>query len=349
MWGRALEVDRGDLSQTYVVREELPEPGPGRLLLSISAFGMSSNNLTYALLGDQLGHWGSFPASAPGRGRVPAWGEATVVAADPDLAPLGSRWVGYLPMATHLSLRAERVGDRLRSVDPWRTGLDVLYRDLSPQEEVPERRSRHVAMLPYVPPATLFREHARAGRARRVVFTGATSKTALCCALLLREVGLRTVGVTAPSRSAAARQSGVYDDVVAYDELEALDQEVESWLVDVAGDPVLLNRVRVQLGKALVRTIGLGASHGVVDGPSEGPAVDDRFNTAAALAALRADLGYDGVDRLMDQAWRSVARWSVDAVAVDEVAGLDAAAAAWRDIVTGSTTTLRTPVIVPNP
>lgn len=69
-----LEVDRErPLSDTRVVSENLPEPGPGQVTLDVEAFGLSSNNISYALLGDLLGHWRPFPAA--GRwGRAPAWG-----------------------------------------------------------------------------------------------------------------------------------------------------------------------------------------------------------------------------------------------------------------------------------
>lgn len=51
------------LERTRVAVETLPAPGPGQVLLAVDRFGLSSNNLSYALLGDMLGHWAPFPAA----------------------------------------------------------------------------------------------------------------------------------------------------------------------------------------------------------------------------------------------------------------------------------------------
>ena len=51
----------------------LSEPGPAEVVFGVERFGLSANNVTYALLGDTFGYWDLFPA-ASGWGQIPVWG-----------------------------------------------------------------------------------------------------------------------------------------------------------------------------------------------------------------------------------------------------------------------------------
>ena len=58
-------VARHDLQQCKVIEVELPDatslPEEG-LLVKIDRFAFTANNITYAVLGDQLKYWQLFPA-----------------------------------------------------------------------------------------------------------------------------------------------------------------------------------------------------------------------------------------------------------------------------------------------
>jgi hypothetical protein len=58
------EVRRDDLSATRVLERHPPRPKAGEVTFAVERFGFSANNITYALLGDRLGYWTLFPASA---------------------------------------------------------------------------------------------------------------------------------------------------------------------------------------------------------------------------------------------------------------------------------------------
>ena len=71
---------RDDLASCELVegeslREDLDE---GEAQLRVERFALTTNNVTYAALGEQLGYWRLFPAPE-GWGRIPAWGYARVV------------------------------------------------------------------------------------------------------------------------------------------------------------------------------------------------------------------------------------------------------------------------------
>ena len=53
-------------------------PGQGEVLVAIDRFGLTSNNVSYALSGDMIGYWGLSGRGRLGQGAV--WGCANVVA-----------------------------------------------------------------------------------------------------------------------------------------------------------------------------------------------------------------------------------------------------------------------------
>ena len=51
--------------------DETPSIEPGEALLRVDTFGLTANNVTYAVMGEAMSYWNFFPA-ADGWGRVPA-------------------------------------------------------------------------------------------------------------------------------------------------------------------------------------------------------------------------------------------------------------------------------------
>ena len=106
-----LEMRSDALAETRLTPESL-EPADGQALLRILRFGCTANNVTYWLLGEQLGFARYFPAPA-GWSRVPAWGIAEVTASRTDAVREGERFFGYFPMATDVMLTPFSGQDRL--------------------------------------------------------------------------------------------------------------------------------------------------------------------------------------------------------------------------------------------
>ena len=59
---REMMVRRTDLTQTAINETLVSEPREGEVLLEVDAFAVTANNVTYAVVGDQLGYWNFFPA-----------------------------------------------------------------------------------------------------------------------------------------------------------------------------------------------------------------------------------------------------------------------------------------------
>ena len=83
-------VSRNDLRDTRITNTRLPAPAEGEVLVAIDRFALTSNNVSYAVSGDNVGYWGYFPAD-DGWGKVPVWGCANVIESGCPEVPVGER------------------------------------------------------------------------------------------------------------------------------------------------------------------------------------------------------------------------------------------------------------------
>lgn len=196
---------------------------------------------------------------------MPAWGAATVVAGDPALAPVGARYAGYLPMATHVLMRAEAGPAVLQDVSEERAGMLPMYRELHRVDTDATWREdlldAEVLMLPVYPPAALLDDDLRRAGTRHVVISSASSKTSLAIGRLLRDRGVLVTGLSGKARTQAASSSGAVDQVLSYEDLADLPVREDTTFVDVAGDPAVVRAVHERLGAALSHSIAVGGSH----------------------------------------------------------------------------------------
>src|SRR3954467_6641522 len=71
-------VQRGDLRAFRWAESESKPLDDGEVRLRVDAFALTSNNITYAALGDVMNYWQFFPTGDPATGHVPVWGFASV-------------------------------------------------------------------------------------------------------------------------------------------------------------------------------------------------------------------------------------------------------------------------------
>ena len=75
-------VARNDLQQCRSIETQLPDAATlpdEALLVKVTRFAFTANNITYAVMGDQLKYWSLFPAP-DGFGNIPVWGFGEVIA-----------------------------------------------------------------------------------------------------------------------------------------------------------------------------------------------------------------------------------------------------------------------------
>ena len=123
-------VARDDLQLTKVIGADLPDSNAlpdEALLVKVTRFAFTANNITYAVLGDQLKYWQLFPAPE-GYGNVPVWGFGEVIASKHPAIAEGETLFGYFPMATHLVIEAVDVNKRgLSDGAAHRQGVAPVY------------------------------------------------------------------------------------------------------------------------------------------------------------------------------------------------------------------------------
>src|SRR6478752_3260083 len=125
-------VKRDDLRECRVVESGTPEIEPGQALLRVDSFGLTANNVTYAVFGDAMSYWDFFPA-ADGWGRVPMWGFAEVERSNVENVEPGTRLYGYLPPSSHLVVTPAHADERgFVDGSPHRAALPSAYHSYLP-------------------------------------------------------------------------------------------------------------------------------------------------------------------------------------------------------------------------
>ena len=266
----AIEVRRDDWTTTREVPLESRELEPGEVLLRIDAFALTSNNVTYATLGDMLGYWRFFPAADEGWGRVPAFGFADVAESLVEGLDPGERVYGYYPMATHLRVAAKATGrGTFDSVAPHRAELPAFYNRYLLTGADPGYDAAHEAEQMLLRPlfsTSFLIDDALADEgfhgADAVVLSSASSKTAYGTAFLLAQRGdVQVIGLTSAGNADWVRSLGIYDSVVTYDAVDTLDSEGRVAYVDFSGDGALRGALHHGLGERLVLDMIVGVTH----------------------------------------------------------------------------------------
>jgi hypothetical protein len=355
-----LVVDRTAIGEASVVPGTLTV-GAGEVLLRVDRFALTSNNVTYAVTGEALQYWRFFPTGDDTTGTPPVWGLATVVASGHAQVGVGEEWYGFLPPATHVVVRPGRVDPTgVTDASPHRAGLAGTYQRYARTAADPlhtaatadlELLHRPLFTTAFLLDDLLADETAVGGDVRTVVVTSASSKTGTALGrLLAARDGVEAVGLTSSRNVALVDGLGVFDRVLAYDEVDGLAAAVApAALVDLAGDAGVVAAVHDVLAGALCVSLVVGVTHHDADPaarPSAGPRPTPFFAPDRVRARLR-DWGPDGFAARVAAAWAPFVTWVTPLLDVRKVAGLDAAAQEWRGLVDGMVDPAEGIVVVP--
>ncbi len=330
-----LLVRHGDLATCKVVageprRDDLRE---GEAQLLVERLALTTNNITYAVYGDQLGYWRLFPAPE-GWGRIPAWGYARVIGSRTAEIPEGARFFGVVPIGRHLTVRP--VAQPLGFMDgsPHRAELSPVYNVYRPVEG--QGDDAELIMRPLYGTAVvldLMLAERGLDEVGTVVLTSASSKTAYGLAHLLRGRPVQTVGLTAAPRRAWVEELGVYDEVLPYDEVHGLRASGDAVLIDFAGDQALVLAVHERLAGALTRSILVGFTHSRQESrepPPPGPELEFFFAPDEIVRHGR-EFG-----PRYAEAWRDFAPVAKRALHVERVSDGEELMRVYRELLDGS-------------
>ena len=338
-------VKRDDFRETRIAESETPDLEPGQALLRVDTFGLTANNVTYAVFGERMNYWDFFPA-ADGWGRVPMWGFAEVEASEGEAARPGTRLFGYLPPSSHLVVTPV-AGEEGGFVDgsPHRRALPSAYHRYLATDSDPFYRpdTEDVQMLlrPLFFTSFLIDDQlADDGLLERgpVVISSASSKTALAAAFMLsRHDGIEVVGLTSSRNASFVEDRGIYDRVVAYDEIASLGLAPATF-VDMAGDGDLRMAVHSHYGDELIRSIAVGVTHweefggGTGDLPGPKPSF---FFAPDRVTKRSSDWGREGLERNVAEAWHPFCEWTGSWLEVIRGSGFEAVQSAFLDVLEG--------------
>jgi hypothetical protein len=321
---RVLEVRRNDLRTARIVGAAPAPLGDDQVRFTVERFGLTANNVTYAVLGDRLRYWTFFPSDEAGWGRVPAWGFARAVETHCAEVPEATRVFGYVPMGGEFVVTARRVDERgLRDGSPHRDELPAAYNAYRRAEPGSLDDATMVLQPLFITAVLLARSLAGASR---VVLSSASSKTALGTAYLLRRAGIEVAGLTASADFVNTLE--VYDEVAEYDAVEELERRPTTF-VDLAGNASVRAAVHRHLRDALEASIVVGATH-VDAGGGTGTLPGPRPTFFFAPDHLRA-----GLDAEALETFRELLDWSAGWLELERRDGPEAVLTAWDEAIAG--------------
>ena len=267
-------VRRDDLHRCEV----RPAPSPedvrldrGQVLLGVDAFGLTANNITYAVFGDAMHYWNFFPAP-DGWGRVPVWGFANVLRSEHPDVRVGERLYGYLPMSSHFVAQADNV-TRTGFTDAaaHRQEMDRFYNQYQRTAADPgydrAREGEQMLLRPLFFTGFLIDDFLADNEffgARTVIVSSASSKTSIGLAFQLHTRGADTcevIGLTSKRNAELVRSLGLHHRVVLYDDIESIPASTPTVFVDMAGDADVTTRVHRHFRDALKYNCQVGATH----------------------------------------------------------------------------------------
>jgi hypothetical protein len=339
-----LAVGRDDISAATMLTSELPQLGDGEVLLKVDRVGLTTNNVTYAVLGaTAFRYWDFFPTE-PGLGVVPVWGFGNVEASNADGVQVGSRVYGYFPTASHLIVKPGRIDARgFNDVSTHRADLPAAYNAYTLTTTDPSYNAADEDL------AVLFRPLFWTSfmladqivdqdffEAAQLVFSSASSKTAYGTAAMLKGQGRDIVGLTSARNVGFTESLGCYGLVLSYDDIDQL-ADIPTAYLDFAGSRDTLAALRDHLGERLVRQVIVGVTHQETAGADA--LSNPRTTVFFAPDQMRkraGDWGRDGLDQRLADAWSEFAPHAREWVDVVVGQGPDELKTAWLDVLAGT-------------
>jgi hypothetical protein len=338
-------VKRDDLHQCRLVESAPSEPGPGQALLKVETFGLTANNVTYAVFGEAMSYWDFFPCE-DGWGRVPMWGFATVELSEVEGLEVGTRLFGYLPPSSYLLVTPVAAHDgSFVDGSPHRAALPSVYHRYLATDADPFYRADTEAMQMLLRPLffTSFMiddQLADDGLTAKgpIVCSSASSKTALAAAHpLSRRPEARLIGLTSARNREFVEGLGIYQQVVSYEEIETLERGAATF-VDFAGDAEVRHAVHSHYGDELLASVAVGMTHWEAMTPSaaELPGPTPSFFFAPDRIVKRGqDWGRDALEQRVVEAWHPFCEWSAGWLETIPGEGFEGVLDAYLDVLDG--------------
>lgn len=345
-----IEVDRANIREAGVVTGGASDIGDGEILVAIERFSLTTNNVTYAATGEQLGYWKFFPTGEDGKGIVPVWGFARVIDSNCQEIAVGERLYGFLPMASHAVMRPGKISDRsFTDVADHRQPLPPVYNDynrLPAEAGDPAMEDLRALLQPLLVTSWLLHDFLEDNQwfgAEQIIIGSTSSKTGLGLAKFLAEAkpdAPKIVGLTSAGNVAFVEGLDACDQVVTYERIVNDVAKVPSVYVDMAGNAEVRSTLHTHLGDHMKHSSAVGTSHWDRFAPTgDLPGAKPQFFFAPAqIVKRREEWGANALQQKIADAWQRVARDSTNWLTVKHSSGLDGALTTYRDLAAGRQT-----------
>ncbi|RZO98563.1 MAG: DUF2855 family protein [Gammaproteobacteria bacterium] len=267
---------KSDITKTRIFEVEIDsnDLDNDEIIVQIETFSFTANNISYGVAGDSLGYWQFFPAKEnvdEKWGCIPMWGFAKVITSRNKKIQENERLFGYFPPSDYLKLKPAKITEQnfFDSVS-HRRDLPIIYNNyLRLDGEIGYEESNDYVR------ALLFPLHLTAYclcdalkcenyfDGDQVIILSASSKTAIGLAQGLSEENIlpKVLGLTSSRNSEFVEDLGCYDKVLSYDQIENIDFDKNSVLVDMAGNSSIMEKLTNSLGDNLKKCLTVGATH----------------------------------------------------------------------------------------
>ena len=267
---------KSDITKTRIFEGEidLDVIDDDEIIVRVETFSFTANNISYGVAGDTLGYWQFFPAKEnidDQWGCIPMWGFAKVISSRHKEIQENERLFGYFPPSDYLKLKPTKITEQnfLDAVS-HRKDLPIIYNNyLRLDGEIDYDQSTDSTR------ALLFPLHLTAYclcdalkcenyfDSDQVIILSASSKTAIGLAQGLSEENIspKVLGLTSSGNFQFVEKLGCYDEVLSYDQIENIDFNKFSVMVDMAGNSSIMEKLKNSLGDNLRKCLTVGATH----------------------------------------------------------------------------------------
>lgn len=341
---------KDDFSATRLVDSAPKTVEDGDVLLAVNHFSFTANNITYAVMGEQIRYWEFFPPAgedAEQWGIIPVWGFATVTESKCEEIPVGERLFGYFPPADTLRITPTRITDATlfdgaahRAELP--PGYNVYRRVAGEPNYDPTMDKERMLLFPLHITSFCLHDMLQDNNwfdAEQVIIVSASSKTSIGLAYALDEdeTSPTVIGITSARNLNMVNELGLYDQATTYDELEAIDASKATVIVDMSANGEVLGRLHTHLGDNMRFCSNVGLTHWEEARPGPGFIQErsEMFFAPGHIQKRMQDWGPAGFDQRSSGFIQRTALKSREWLEMKSIDGLEGLSAVYDDVCNG--------------
>lgn len=338
-------IDRDNYRNAKITETASRELSDGEVRVAIDKYGLTANNVSYAVSGDMIGYWNYYPVHSDDGtnwGKVPVWGMADIVESKCEGIEAGERIYGFLPMASEVIMKPGAIkASSFADMADHRQSLPALYNGYNRTAGEPEiyktlENERCLLFPLFITGYVLadFLEDNQYWGAEQVIIGSVSSKTGFGMAAFVKsetDFGGKIIGLTSTGNAEFVEGLGDCHQVLCYGNEAKIDAAKKSVYVDMSGNGELRNKLHHHLGENMVKSIGVGATHweeqrGGADMPGAKP---EFFFAPAQIGKRNKDWGPGVLFQKAYAASAQLAACTSDNLNVEFHTGMEAARDIW--------------------